>query len=184
MHQAKCVSAIQDLVDITRSYQNEISNKLDSMVKDLRRDLGRETVDKNPSEFSEFSKKLQTYIESARDSTTVSSILETLYFTQMSERQVSIPKAHSDTLEWIFSSESNFEKWLQRENGIFWIAGKAGSGKSTLMKFIHRHEITRSALVRWAAGNRLITASHFFGVQEQRCKSLKMDYSVHYCIKS
>jgi putative ribosome biogenesis GTPase RsgA len=29
-----------------------------------------------------------------------------------------------------------FADWLENDGGIYWIAGKAGSGKSTLMKYL------------------------------------------------
>jgi hypothetical protein len=45
---------------------------------------------------------------------------------------------------------------------VFWIGGKAGSGKSTLMKFIHDHPCTKAALRVWAGPATLITASYFF----------------------
>lgn len=31
-------------------------------------------------------------------------------------------------------------EWLKNDEGIFWISGKPGAGKSTLMIFIHNHE--------------------------------------------
>lgn len=40
--------------------------------------------------------------------------------------------------------------WLSSGNGIFHIAGKLGSGKSTLMKFLCDHPQTKVALQKWA----------------------------------
>jgi hypothetical protein len=40
--------------------------------------------------------------------------------------------------------------WLSSGNGIFHIAGKLGSGKSTLMKFLCNHPQTKVALQYWA----------------------------------
>lgn len=40
--------------------------------------------------------------------------------------------------------------WLSSGNGIFHIAGKLGSGKSTLMKFLCSHPQTKVALQKWA----------------------------------
>ncbi|KAL5331546.1 hypothetical protein ACEPPN_001080 [Leptodophora sp. 'Broadleaf-Isolate-01'] len=42
--------------------------------------------------------------------------------------------------------------WLSSGNGIFHIAGKLGSGKSTLMKFLCSHPQTKVALQKWADG--------------------------------
>ncbi|KAL9067261.1 MAG: hypothetical protein Q9157_006871 [Trypethelium eluteriae] len=56
-------------------------------------------------------------------------------------------------------------EWLQQsgtEGGVFWIGGKAGSGKSTLMKFIYNHPETKRALDQWAQGYKIVIASFFF----------------------
>lgn len=55
-------------------------------------------------------------------------------------RLKSIAPSHSETLQWLFDSNIvNFSSWLQdsedRLGPIYWIQGKPGSGKSTLMKF-------------------------------------------------
>ncbi|KAL8664663.1 MAG: hypothetical protein Q9168_007862 [Polycauliona sp. 1 TL-2023] len=52
--------------------------------------------------------------------------------------------------------------WLQNGDGVYWISGKAGSGKSTLMKFLHNHEKTLAALRSWAGEKKLVTANFFF----------------------
>jgi hypothetical protein len=43
-----------------------------------------------------------------------------------------------------------FMKWLSGGKGTFHIAGKLGSGKSTLMKFLCDHPCTKAKLERWA----------------------------------
>lgn len=49
----------------------------------------------------------------------------------------SITGSHKSTFDWIFSRNGpGFVEWLESEQSLFWINGKAGSGKSTLMKFI------------------------------------------------
>ncbi|KAL7809402.1 hypothetical protein V8C44DRAFT_334400 [Trichoderma aethiopicum] len=53
-----------------------------------------------------------------------------------------------------------FIAWLQSEKQVFWIQGKPGSGKSTLMKFILQHEKTQMAVDRWRPSTLLV--SHFF----------------------
>ena len=46
--------------------------------------------------------------------------------------------------------------------GIYWIAGKAGCGKSTLMKFLYEHKDTQKALRHWAGKHTLVTARYYF----------------------
>lgn len=57
---------------------------------------------------------------------------------------------------------ARFLSWLESGSGIFYISGKPGSGKSTIMKFLVREERTTSALKSWAAGKQLAFASFFF----------------------
>ena len=61
--------------------------------------------------------------------------------------------------------------WLQSTNDIFWIYGKAGSGKSTLMKFLFEHKQTRVHLDNWAHGNVTIAASFFWSAGSELEKS-------------
>jgi hypothetical protein len=50
---------------------------------------------------------------------------------------------------------------LETSDDIFWVQGKAGSGKSTFMKFLFEHEQTQVHLQRWAGGD-VIAAAFFF----------------------
>jgi len=56
---------------------------------------------------------------------------------------------------------SKLQAWLEASDDIFWVQGKAGSGKSTFMKFLFEHEQTRVHLQRWAGGD-VIVAAFFF----------------------
>jgi hypothetical protein len=92
-------------------------------------------------------------------------ILRSLHFKTITMRESKIPEAHATTFEWIFSednNESTFLEWLQNDNGVFWAMGKAGSGKSTLMKFLVNHPLTEQHLKNWAAGKTTIMAKYFF----------------------
>ncbi|KAI6859233.1 hypothetical protein KC323_g6691 [Hortaea werneckii] len=90
-------------------------------------------------------------------------ILQRLHFPQFCERKREIKQAHADTFEWIYKQRSTgFKDWLCEENGIFWISGKAGSGKSTLMKFLARHPMTKTLLKQWTGDNRLVLADFYF----------------------
>jgi hypothetical protein len=63
------------------------------------------------------------------------------------------------------------QQWLQSSNDMFWIYGKAGSGKSTLMKFLFEHEQTRVHLDSWAHGNVTMAASFFWSAGSELEKS-------------
>ena len=91
-------------------------------------------------------------------------ILESLQYKRMTARYEKIVQAHAKTFEWIYDErplsqngelQHHFLQWLKNGNGFFWVTGKAGSGKSTLMKFI-------TELSQWASHQHLITASFYF----------------------
>jgi hypothetical protein len=49
----------------------------------------------------------------------------------------SIETGHADTLKWIWTpADLGFVEWLARPDGMYWIQGTPGSGKSTLMKYL------------------------------------------------
>ncbi|KAF5561172.1 hypothetical protein FNAPI_3798 [Fusarium napiforme] len=53
-----------------------------------------------------------------------------------------------------------FSTWLQSDDKLFWIRGKPGSGKSTLIKFLINNDNTKHLLGSWHPNTRIL--SHFF----------------------
>ena len=53
-----------------------------------------------------------------------------------------------------------FSTWLQSNDNLFWIRGKPGSGKITLIKFIINNDNTKCLLDSWNPNTRVL--SHFF----------------------
>lgn len=106
------------------------------------------------------------------------SILANLDFSTIRDRHEDPEIAHSQTFEWIFKDASakergwsNFVEWLRHDNGLYWVSGKAGSGKSTLMKYVYNHAQTRLELRNWAGASPCDTTGFFFwnsGSDEQR----------------
>lgn len=93
---------------------------------------------------------------------------------EMDARHSSIPEAHRQTFSWILEQSMSiplpddprsgvkFKEWLFSGSGIYWIAGKPGSGKSTLMKYLQSHNKTREYLASWAAGSHLTVSGYYF----------------------
>lgn len=51
----------------------------------------------------------------------------------------SIEPAYKATFEWIWTdTKLGFTRWLEDDNKAYWISGKPGSGKSTMMKHIYQ----------------------------------------------
>jgi hypothetical protein len=95
--------------------------------------------------------------------------LESLCSGSRSDRSEGIASAHYRTLEWVFKDPQknnepweSFFQWLTDGSGVYWIEGKAASGKSTLMRYIRNHPKTQECLEKWSLPNQLVTASHFF----------------------
>lgn len=101
-------------------------------------------------------------------------ILGWLHFPQMHYRFESVKPSHQKTLDWVLdentgqtdggpsSTWSNFAKWLRSGSQCYWLRGKAGSGKSTLMKYLYQDERTTSHLLSWSEGRQLIMPGFFF----------------------
>jgi len=125
-------------------------------------------------------KPLQAALEMINDGM----VLEALYFADLRQRFEEIRDAHEGTFNWIFNKmvrrrehelAITFPEWLKSGSGIFHIAGKPGSGKSTLMKYLCRHKETKSLLEEWAGDRQLLFAKFFFwriGISQEQ-KSLK-----------
>ena len=115
------------------------------------------------------SSKLSSLENHARSIAAEQAVLDTLRFRQMGERFAQVVGSAPKTFDWIFEGsdsnrqrESHFTDWLQSKSGVFWIKGKAGSGKSTLMKYLYNHDKTKMKLQQWSNGKRLILSSFFF----------------------
>lgn len=85
------------------------------------------------------------------------------------QRQSQIHEAHKRTFEWIFDENveaehpwDKFVEWCEKDSLLYWITGKAGSGKSTLMKFISQHPQLMKHLQVWSNGAPVTIASFYF----------------------
>ncbi|KAL2074233.1 hypothetical protein VTL71DRAFT_8011 [Oculimacula yallundae] len=146
-----------DLLDLRRTIRTDMGNQFQHLIRSQHLEHAQTR--------SMFSDHARTQLEFRVSQ----SIIESLHYPTRTVRHETIPEAHMQTFEWIFQDPvvggkpwSDFGNWLETGNGIYWISGKAGSGKSTLMKFVLDHEITRQKLDVWAQGSVLETPSFFF----------------------
>ncbi|KAL8784506.1 MAG: hypothetical protein Q9195_009016 [Heterodermia aff. obscurata] len=96
-------------------------------------------------------------------------LLKSLHFSEMRHRHDKISETYEKTFQWIYGeprpgekSWTHFVQWLEGDGNLYWVTGKAGSGKSTLMKYIFNDARTIKHLETWTSGKRLVVAAFFF----------------------
>jgi len=107
-------------------------------------------------------------VSNERFSPLATKVLATLSYRGLQSRFGGTAIAHRDTYEWIFKAPeqdrrwSDFAEWLRSGHSLYWISGKAGSGKSTLMKYICSNPTTTDLLNSWRGSSTLLQARFFF----------------------
>ena len=129
-------------------------------------------------------------------------IIDALSPPSVEDRESSIPESFSNTYRWIFT-HPQFEPWLSGQplsekqgltekdmegrDRIFWINGHPGSGKSTLMRYIHQSPLLSRALRRWSSNSAVTIASFFIwenGTTMQRTLSGLLRSLLHRLLSS
>ena len=149
-------------------------------------------------------KPIQINLSQADNERAQLSFLACLEYNGMIDRESHIAKAHESTFRWVLQDKqfqqrqspvakwSNLREWLESDDQLYCITGKAGSGKSTLMKFLcspsaetarldsiqGSNEVSKSIeryrchpyLEKWAGQSKLAIASFYFwnsGIESQ-----------------
>jgi ATPase subunit of ABC transporter with duplicated ATPase domains len=94
-------------------------------------------------------------------------IVDSLKDAQLTDRRAQVTEAHKHTFTLILEPRpmfTNFPTWLREGRGVFWIYGKAGSGKSTLMKRIIYDKRTKQRFRHWSCNGTRdpVMIQHFF----------------------
>lgn len=90
-------------------------------------------------------------------------LLNSLQSKDMDARLSDIALPYENTFEWIWTAkEVDFVSWLQSAGALYWISGKPGSGKSTIMKYLYRNRQTQQNLRSSSSCGKLILLSFFF----------------------
>jgi hypothetical protein len=154
-----------------RESQKHAENKRQEELSELRKAVIKAT---------EIEKALQINDEVDQE------LLECLRFSTMKHRREEISEAHQQTCQWIFREsqskyqdrpirqQSNFVEWLRTDGEVYWINGKAGSGKSTLMRYINDSQETYTHMQVWAGRAEIQVASFYFwngGSLDQRSQA-------------
>lgn len=129
----------QQLVDLAEIRQRELLNQIAADISAVLVGIrGQAVVIQDLAKYEEDLSKARQIIKSLK------------YDDILSRWETGIDTSYGKTFRWILDRPGVFQSWLRNENGIFWITGKAGSGKSTLMKFIEQSDTTHRILAYWA----------------------------------
>lgn len=153
-------------IDLQASITSDMEQLRTNIVKDLQ------TLRSEQISTHDVLLQLQQLIACARDNDAKLSLLDSLCYEGMNTRHEAISDTYTDTYEWVFTVDddrcctAHLHDWLKKGNGVFWVSGKPGSGKSTFMKFVHGHLRTHELLEYWAQqrNGELIVAAHYFTV--------------------
>ncbi|KAG8624849.1 hypothetical protein KVT40_007916 [Elsinoe batatas] len=95
-------------------------------------------------------------------------LLMSLRFPTMFYRRDMISKAHEATFRWVFDSSVDhswdpFPSWLAdaEDQRPYWISGKPGAGKSTLVQYIERHPDLKAGLKTAFPASDVHVVSHY-----------------------
>lgn len=114
-------------------------------------------------------KKTRHFTEGTESKDVLARIKAQLYHRRQTDRFDDIVDAHHTTFQWVLQENHSsnttwpdLHAWLRDGQGIYWLSGKAGSGKSTLMKYLHQAPALRATLESWAGGAPLMILSFYF----------------------
>ena len=175
MHKQLERNILRHLNATVRSTENQtavLSKALLQSAEDGKSTVTRKWQTKNRDVVREVSEALSNIALQDGKRQLYEFILNNLFFPQLPERHARIAQAHAATFEWILNENqscqhaqySNFVQWLldSGNNGLYWITGKPGSGKSTLMRYLYDDHRTKSYLERWSHPQEVLFSSCFF----------------------
>jgi hypothetical protein len=115
----------------------DLSDRLDAFLRPVHK-----TLSVLQTEITQLQPRLDREVLARRK------VIDSLRFAEMSQRRSNIGDAHGRTFEWILQHKKtdnviwdNYLGWLEdsESQNIYWIRGKPGSGKSTLMRYLNQN---------------------------------------------
>ena len=165
--------AIQGYFEVLQEMSKKHSSDLEAL--DLASKKITPTGNEVPQDFAECI--LQTVSEQERekrDKILSSQLVKPLWFEELPVRQETIREAYPATLEWAFEKPEehasqhewdDFSEWLKTDDDLYWISGKPGAGKSTLMKYLRLDGRTFDFIAEWPyhrSSPKTLTVAGFF----------------------
>ncbi|KAL8310675.1 hypothetical protein RB597_010494 [Gaeumannomyces tritici] len=166
MDNVQCLP-IRGICDYSDSHKNKVWQDYAAATAAA---YARELLEVIPASSGELSRANTTRFNNASEPDTADDqaserrqrLLESLNFAQIDARKTTIRTAHSKTCRW-FVRHSAYRDWLDpamqsQNHGFLWMRGKAGAGKSTMMKFVYLESKKRD-------GSNTMSASFFFNAR-------------------
>lgn len=145
---------ITGLESTIRTKSDHVGHKIDGLATEFK-DLAQRVLEMNKTNLKE-------------------AFMDSLFFSDYEIREKSVESPTEETFEWIFDYDGgatpetpakwpSFPQWLEdtESSKQYWLSGKAGSGKSTLMAHIVRDKRTRNHLKHWSGSQPLHVLSFF-----------------------
>ncbi|KAF2683464.1 hypothetical protein K458DRAFT_46854 [Lentithecium fluviatile CBS 122367] len=111
---------------------------------------------KNRKHVEEFSKHVDALVLAENKAHFCREVFAHLHFVEQDDRLQSISTPHEGSFDWVLDprheKQASLLKWLGDTSGknLFWMTGKPGCGKSTLMKHLFRNERLFPQLEEWS----------------------------------
>jgi hypothetical protein len=151
-------------------------------MRDLVKSIEKSRDDGEAVSIAALTATVSNMTKHERESLFQAQVLELIGFQHQYDREHRIVKAHFKTFHWVFTNQhregypgkswSDFVSWLETDQDpLYWITGKAGSGKSTLMKFIVHSETCSTHLGVWSGECPLVITRFYFwnsGAEDQQ----------------
>ncbi|KAK5050401.1 hypothetical protein LTR84_003682 [Exophiala bonariae] len=140
-----CVSIDQKNI---RTALSDFSVKTDGKLVELSEALEKKLVPLSSTLVTIQDKLTQLQPLLNRDVVARQKAIESLFFEEVNDRRNQIKGAYGDTFQWVLEHNQRdpllmgaYLDWLEGSvpSNMFWIRGKAGSGKSTLMRYLDDH---------------------------------------------
>ncbi|KAF3928117.1 hypothetical protein AA313_de0203723 [Arthrobotrys entomopaga] len=168
-HQIQALSNnLADLTAQTRQRSKHSTQDKDANLRS-RDQLLDDWLANNESSIDSLLDRVQRNGEAQKQMSFQRKVLDSLYFERIDDRYNMVDEKHENTLQWVFDIPEGrqpewyrISDWLEGSSSIYWVSGKAASGKSTLMKWLLHTDRTKVLLEQWSGENALLIASYFF----------------------
>ncbi|KAL8688993.1 MAG: hypothetical protein Q9218_005229 [Villophora microphyllina] len=170
----------QSFASLDGSLQHIVRCLADSQTS-LATLVGQEAKDIRSHTTTQFRRLEQLHV----DDRLYDELTKSLFYPEIFSRQEQVDSMFDgieDSYRWIFQTPStrkvgkrdrnigtgvvplwdDFAVWLRSGQGMYWVQGKAGAGKSTLMNYLCKHDASTEFLKEWCMDRLLLTPAYFF----------------------